>query len=219
MALLNLVTPLHTATKRDYLERMIRDKIQCMDVAKKYDQEFWDGDRKFGYGGYRYDGRWKAVAEGLIDQYQLKGPVNILDVGCGKGFLLYELAQLLPEAEVVGFDISEYAIGASKEEIRGGLFIHNANTPLAFNDNHFDLVISLGTLHNLPLMDLAISLSEIERVARNKYIMVEAYRNNAELFNLQCWALTCESFLRPEEWAWFFGECGYRGDYEFIYFE
>ena len=49
--------------------------------------------------------------------------------------------------------------------------------------------------------------------------MVEAYRDETELFNLQCWALTCESFFRPDEWIWMYNEWGYNGDYEFIYFE
>jgi len=215
----NFVTPLHKATKRNYLARMIDDKVACMAAAKKYGVEYWDGDRRHGYGGYCYvPGRWKPVAEALIKAYDL-GPVSkILDVGCGKGFLLYELKQLLPDAKFVGFDSSEYALSNVKQELRDDVFLHRAQDPFPFPDREFDLVISLTCLHNLRLFDLKTALKEMERVARDKYLVVESYRNDLELFNLQCWALTCESFFDHAEWAWLFEKFGYSGDYEFIYF-
>src|SRR5262249_13344497 len=100
--LLNIVTPLHKSTKRDYVARMIDDKVHCMLKAKEYEFDYWDGDRRYGYGGYRYDGRWKPVAQKLIETYRLEPGSKILDVGCGKAHLLYELSQLLPQAEVHG---------------------------------------------------------------------------------------------------------------------
>ncbi len=217
--LLNIVTPLHKRTERDYVGRMIDDKISCMKVALQYGKEFWDGDRRYGYGGYNYDGRWAVVAEKLIAAYGLSEKARILDVGCGKGFLLYELKKLLPEAEISGFDISEYAMANSMEEIRDSLFVHKAQQPYPFGDKTFDLVLSLTTLHNLQVFELKAALQEIERVGKSKYISVEGYRNETELFNLECWALTCASFFTPEEWVWLFDEFGYSGDYEFIYFE
>lgn len=215
----NYFTPLHTRTKRDYLSRMCDAKVECMRVAKQFGADFWDGDRRYGYGGFKYDGRWKPVAEQLIADYGLAGNCSILDIGCGKGFLVYELQQLLPDARIVGFDISDYAIANAKEEIRHNLFIHRAQDPLPFKDYEFDLVISLTTLHNLHLPDLKAALSEMQRVGKQKYLVVEAYRNEQELFNLQCWALTCAAFFAPEEWIWLFNEFGYLGDYEFVYFD
>lgn len=215
----NIFTKLHQRTKRDYLARMVDSKVECMEVAKRYDEVFWDGDRRYGYGGYKYDGRWETVARELIEIYGLDNNSKILDVGCGKAFLLYEIKKILPNIQAVGFDISEYAIKNAKEEITESLFVYDARSPLPFGDKEFDLVFSLGTLHNLALFDLKTAFSEIERVGKQKYIMVESYRNNQELFNLQCWALTCESFLNPSEWIWISGEFGYKGDYEFIYFE
>ena len=215
----SIVTPLHTRTARDYLARMVDSKVECMQAARRYGAEYWDGDRRYGYGGYRYDGRWKPVAEKLVETYGLRPDAAILDVGCGKGFLLHELQQLLPAARVCGFDLSAYAIANAKEEVRDRLFIHGAQDPYPFADREFDLVISLTTLHNLPLPGLKSALGEIERVGRDKFLVVEAYRSEQELFNLQCWALTCAAFLTPEEWIWLFGEFGYGGDYEFIYFE
>ena len=217
--LLDIVTKLHTRTSRDYVSRMVDDKINCMIKSKEYGYDYWDGDRKYGYGGYKYDGRWKVVAQDLIDEYKLVDGCKILDVGCGKAFLLYELKQLLPNSEVIGIDSSEYAIENAKEEVRGALQIHKAENLYPFKDSEFDLVISLTTLHNLKIYDLKNALQEIQRVGKNKYVMVEAYRDEAELFNLECWALTCESFFRPDEWIWMYDEWGYDGDYEFIYFE
>jgi len=119
MARVDFITGLHTSTKRDYLGRVTSDdKAACAEVAIKYGKDYWDGDRKYGYGGYKYDGRWKPVAEKIVEHYKLKPDASILDVGCGKGFLLYEISRLLPKATVAGIDISEYGIQNAKEEIR-----------------------------------------------------------------------------------------------------
>ncbi|MDI6703319.1 MAG: class I SAM-dependent methyltransferase [bacterium] len=217
--LLNITTALHRKTKRDYIGRMMDEKVMCSKIARRYNKDYWDGERRYGYGGYMYDGRWEIVARNLIENYQLAKNARILDVGCGKGFLLYEFKKLLSDATVKGFDISQYAIENAKEEIKKDVFIHKAQEPYPFEDKEFDLVVSITTLHNLCIYDLKLALQEIERVGKNKYITMESYRNEEELFNLQCWALTCESFFRPEEWVWLFNEFGYTGDWEFIYFE
>lgn len=214
----DFVTKLHTGTNRDYLARMVDDKVHCMLKAKEYEADYWDGDRRYGYGGYRYmPGRWKPVAQAMIDAYGLKPGARILDVGCGKAYLLYELAQL--GMDVHGFDISRHGLADAKEEIRDTLFLHRAQDAYPFKDGEFDLVISITTLHNLELFDLKTALREIERVGKDKYVCVESYRNELEQFNLQCWALTCESFFSQREWEWLFDQFGYTGDFEFIYFE
>lgn len=218
--LLNIVTPLHKLTKRDYIGRMMDEKVQCMLKAKEYKSDYWDGDRRYGYGGYRFiEGRWKPVAEALIDIYGLKRDAEILDVGCGKAHLLYELKQLLPDARIAGFDISRHGLAEAKDEVRPQLFRYRAQDKYPYGDKHFDLVISLGCLHNLRLFELQAAVQEIERVGRQKYIMVESYRNEQEQFNLQCWALTAEAFFDMAAWIWLYQHFGYTGDYEFIYFE
>ena len=218
--LLNIVTPLHKMTARKYIDRMVDDKVHCMLKAKEYEADYWDGDRRYGYGGYRYmEGRWKPVAEALIETYNLTNESKVLDVGCGKGFLLYEIKLLLPGIELTGFDISMHGLSDAKEEIRDNLFRYRAQDRYPYGDNHFDLVISLGCTHNLRIFELETAVKEIERVGKNKYIMVESYRNEQELFNLQCWALTAESFFDTAEWIWLYNHFGYSGDYEFIYFE
>ena len=211
---------LHGATKRNYLARMTEfPKAEAIKRAKEYGYDYWDGDRKFGFGGYKYDGRWRPVADALAEYYNLQRGDRILDVGCGKGFLLYELTQSVPGIEVEGADISEYAIENSKEEIRPRLRIADASA-LPYDDESFDLVISLNTLHNLYCRDLERALKEIERVGKNdKYIVVESYRNEQEKVNMMCWVLTGECFFTPDEWQWWFEHSGYTGDHSFIYFE
>lgn len=215
---INLVTSIHVSTKREYLKRMLDDKVQCMDIARRFDGDFFDGERRVGYGGYRYDGRWEKVAISLIERYRLNKESRVLDIGCGKAHLLYEIKKIIPEIEIVGIDISEYAIKNAKEEVKPYLRVCDARKTLPFENQEFDLVISLATLHNFLIQELKIALQEIERISKKAYVMVEAYRNSQELFNLECWALTCESFFRPEEWIWLYQEFGYSGDYEFIYF-
>jgi len=217
---LNLVTNLHQATKRDYLGRMNDSKVQAMIIAKKYGQEYWDGERRFGYGGYHYiPGRWESVARRLIEIYSLKAGSRVLDVGCGKGFLLYEMQLIEPGLEIHGFDISQYGLDKVHPNLNANLIQHSAQEPFPYPNKYFDLVISLGTLHNLHIYELAIAISEIERVAKQSYIMVESYRNELEMFNLECWALTAESLMDVDEWIWIYNHFGYSGDYEFIYFE
>jgi SAM-dependent methyltransferase len=217
--LVNFANPLHKRTKRDVVARMVDDKVTCMLKAKEYEFDYWDGDRRFGYGGYKYDGRWKPVAQAIIDHYKLQPNAKILDVGCGKAFLLHELKLLLPQAEVIGFDISKHGIADAPEAIRPYLTRYRAQDRYPWGDKAFDLVISLGCLHNLRLFELQTALSEIQRVGKNGYVMLESYNNEQELFNLQCWALTCESFFDTAEWIWLYEHFGYTGDYEFIYFE
>ena len=218
--LLNIVTPLHKATKRDYLARMVDDKVTCMLKAKEYEQDYWDGDRRYGYGGYKYlPGRWKPVAQALIDRYSLKAGSRVLDVGCGKAFLLYEMQLIEPGLELVGFDISKHGMASRHPDLKANLFRYRAQDAYPFGDKHFDLVISLATLHNLRLFELKTALSEIERVGKRGYIMLESYRNELEMFNLECWALTAESLFDTAEWIWLYQHFGYTGDYEFIYFE
>jgi len=220
MAYIDFISSVHKKTKRDYLKRVNEfPKHKAAELAKKFDKDYWDGDRKVGYGGFHYDGRWKRVAEKLAQHYNLKAGQKVLDIGCGKGFLLYDLAQIVPGLEIHGIDISKYAIDNSKEEIKSNLQVSNANK-LPFDDSYFDLVISITTLHNLHCYDLEKSLKEIMRVGKNnKYIVVESYRNEEEKANLLYWQLTCECFFSPEEWDWWFKHSNYNGDHSFIYFE
>jgi protein-L-isoaspartate(D-aspartate) O-methyltransferase len=223
MAYVDLLSALHKSTTRDYLAR-VNDpeypKAKAAELAKQWGFDYWDGDRRINYGGYRYmEGRWEKVARAMVEQYGIKPGDRILDIGCGKGFLLYDFTKVVPGIEVTGIDISEYAIANSKEEVKDRLICCDA-TKLPFEDNSFDLVFSLNAFHNLHCYDLDKALREMERVGKqHKYICVESYRNEIEKANLLYWQVTCEAFNTPEEWEWWFKQTGYTGDHSFIYFE
>ena len=220
MAYQDFVGVLHTATKRDYVQRVVEhDKAECAEVACEFGQDYWDGDRRYGFGGYNYDGRWRVVAEAMVEHYGLKPGARILDIGCGKGFLLYEFSQVLDGAEVAGIDISEYGIANAKEEVRDSLKVGHCND-LPWADGSFDFVYSINTFHNLHNFDLHRSLQEMQRVGgAAKHITVESYRNEREKMNLLYWQLTCRAFMTPKEWEFAFAQAGYDGDYGCIYFE
>ena len=223
MAEVDFMSVLHKSTQRDYLAR-VNDpdfpKAKAAELAKKFDFDYWDGDRRICYGGYRYmEGRWEKVARAMVEHYDLPPKPKILDIGCGKAFLLYDFLKVIPDAEIYGIDISPYAIANSKKEIQDRLRVGSA-TDLPWPDDYFDLVISITTLHNLHTYDLEASLREMERVGKgNKYLCVESYRNEQEKANLLYWQVTCEAFNTPKEWEWWFEKTGYSGDYSFIYFE
>lgn len=220
MAYVDFLSGRHSSTKRDYVARVVEnDKAECSEVAIQYGKDYWDGDRKYGYGGYKYDGRQRVTAEAMAKHYGIIPGHRILDVGCGKGYLLYEFTQVVPGVEVVGIDISSYAIEHAKEEVKTVLEIGNA-VSLPYDDDSFDFVISITTLHNLYNYELHQAVKEIERVGTGaKHIAVESYRNEREKANLLYWQLTCRSFYTPKEWEWVFEQCGYTGDLGCIFFE
>ena len=220
---IDFMSSLHKSTKRDYLKRVndpIYPKHKAAELAKKFDYDYWDGDRRVCYGGYKYlEGRWEKVAKKMSEFYKLPKKAKILDIGCGKGYLLYDFLKILPDAEIYGLDVSHYAVENSKQEIRENLLVGNA-CDLPYEDDFFDLVISINTLHCLEAPNLFRSLKEVERVGKsNKYICVESYRSELEKANLLYWQVSCEAFNTPSEWLWWFNLGGYSGDYSFIYFE
>ena len=224
MSYIDFMSPLHKSTTRDYLAR-VNDlefpKAKAAELAKKWGYDYWDGDRRINYGGYRYmEGRWEKVAKLMADHYGLKAGDKILDIGCGKGFLLFDFTKVVPGIEVYGVDISSYAIDNSKDEVKSQLQVGNC-TNLPFADQTFDFVFSINTFHNLNNEDLENSLFEMNRVSKTnkQYICVESYRNEIEKTNLLYWQVTCEQFCTPKDWKWWWDKCDYSGDYSFIYFE
>lgn len=216
----NFLQKKHNSTVRNYLERVNNDKINCVKISKKFSYDYWDGDRKYGYGGYKFiEGYWEGVALNFIKTYKLKNSSSILDIGCGKGYLLYEIKKKLPEIGITGVEFSKYAINNSHPEIKKNIIFADARKKLKFKNNQFHLAFSLATFHNFDLRQLEIAISEITRISKKQYLMVESFRNNIEMFNLQCWALTAETLISTKDWMWLFKKLKYKGDYEFIYFK
>lgn len=182
-------------------------------VAKQFGKEYFDGTRNQGYGGYTYDGRWKPIVRRFQEHYDLTHQSKILDVGSGKGFMLYDFMDAIPGVTVAGIDISEYAIVNTLERVKP--FVQQGNVmQLPFPDRSFDLVIAINTIHNLKGEDLKKSLRELERVSRkHKFIVVDAYKNDDEKNRLMQWNLTAETILHTREWEALFQEAGYTGDY------
>jgi len=214
------VSLVHKSTKRDYLARVTeRDKAEVAELAIQYDFDYWDGSRQTGYGGYKYDGRWRKVADAMIEAYGIKPGMRILDIGSGKGFLLHDFMEGCPGVEVAGIDISAYGVAHTMESVKPFCQVGSA-VKLPYPDGHFDLIVSINTLHNLYNYELWDAFKEIERVGRGaKYICAESYRNEREKVNLMYWQLTCRAFHTPAEWDFVFRQTGYRGDHEFIFFE
>jgi len=201
-------------TKRDLSKATVERTDDVRKVARKFDKEFFDGDRRYGYGGYNYNPRfWTKVVKDFVDYYNLNDNSKILDVGCGKGFMLYDFLQYNNKFSIQGVDISDYAISNSMPEVKTNLEVGNAKE-LNFENNSFDLVISINTIHNLEKPECAKSLKEIERVSKkNKFIIVDAYRNEDEKKRMYAWNLTAKTIMHVDEWKVFFEENDYTGDY------
>ena len=200
--------------KRDLTKRLENKTEEVRSVARKFDKEFFDGERKFGYGGFSYNSKyWSEVVKDFIDYYNLDDGSKILDVGCAKGFMLYDLFKLNSNLDLHGVDISKYAIENSVTEINHKLQVANA-TNLPYEDNFFDLVIAINTIHNLDKAECATALKEISRVSKNNaFLTVDAYRNNEEKQRMYAWNLTAKTIMSVEEWIKFFDQNNYDGDY------
>ncbi|MEW6419848.1 MAG: class I SAM-dependent methyltransferase [Nitrospirota bacterium] len=203
----------HPKTVRDYDKRAAEKTSEVIRIAKQFGKEFFDGERKYGYGGYKYDGRWKSVVKRMKDYYNLPENASILDIGCGKGFMLHDFKELMPDCRIAGIDISPYAIENAMPSVKPFLKVASAEK-LPYPDKSFDLVVSINTIHNLPLGRLKNALREIERVCRgHSYITVDAWRNEQERENLFKWVLTAETMMHVDDWKKLFDEVGYTGDY------
>ena len=201
-------------TIRNTSERKIIKNKEIILTAKKYGYDYFDGDRKYGYGGYNYNPKyWSKVSMDLIKYYNLNNDSSILDIGCAKGFLLYEFKKNLPKIKIQGVDISEYAIQNAKPEVKE--FIHQGNAVnLPYPNNTFDLVLSIVTLHNLKIEDLKKALNEISRVSKkNAFITLDAYSNETEKKNMEDWNLTAETVMSKKDWVKFFKDNNFDGDY------
>ncbi len=200
-------------TKRAVEARGMEKTEEDRAIGRQFGQAYFDGDRRFGYGGYNYHARfWQPVVPDFQAHYQLTADSTLLDVGCAKGFMLHDFRELIPGIKVRGIDVSSYALQHSLDDVKPLLALGNAKQ-LPFSDKSFDLVISINTIHNLPLEECKQALQEIQRVGKRAFITVDAYRNDEERARMNAWNLTALTFMHVDEWKEFFNETGYTGDY------
>jgi len=201
-------------SKRDLSNRVSKKSEEKVSIARQFGKEFFDGDRDYGYGGFSYNPKfWQPVIPDFKKKYSLNSSSKILDVGCAKGFMIYDFCQLIPGIQATGIDISKYAIQNCHEKVTNMLQIADCKN-LPFEDNSFDLVISINTIHNLELNDCINSIKEIQRVSsKDCFITVDAYNNDEEKKRMLDWNLTAKTIMSVDQWKKLFNEIGYNGDY------
>jgi ubiquinone/menaquinone biosynthesis C-methylase UbiE len=212
MAEVNLLAKLPRG-KRNLQARATAKTDEHIRISREYGQMYFDGPREYGYGGYRYDGRWIPVAEDMVRHFGLKPGDRVLDVGCAKGFLVKDLLKVCPGLEVFGLDISHYALMHCEPEVVGRLHL-GTGTNLPFPDGSFKAVISLNTIHNFERSDCIVALKEIQRLCGGRaFVQVDSYRTPEHKAVFEEWVLTAKFHDYPEGWLRLFAEAGYTGDY------
>lgn len=205
--------------KRNIQKRLEAKDPAVVAIAKQYGEMYWDGPREYGYGGYSYDGRWRSVARDIIDNYNLKPGMKVLDIGCGKGFLVKDLMLECPGLEVFGLDISAYAITTAPRELVGRIHLGTAEK-LPFADDSFDCVISLNTIHNFPRPRAVNAIAQMERVSKGcSFLVVDSYLTQEQKEIFESWVLTAEFHDFPDGWLQVFKEAGYQGDWNWTIIE
>lgn len=200
-------------TKRDILARAAQKTEEDKALARAFGKDFFDGERRHGYGGFHYHPRfWQPVIPTFQKFYGLNAQSKICDIGCAKGFMLHDFQELIPGISVSGVDLSSYAIQEAMESVRHKLQVQNA-THVIFDDKSFDLVISINTIHNLEAQECITALKQIERIGHKSFVMVDAYRTEAEKEVMFAWNLTAKTILHVDEWKELFVKAGFSGDY------
>ena len=200
--------------KRKINTRALQKTKEDVAIAKQFGKEYFDGPRSQGYGGYYYHERfWTEVVKDFITHYNLTSESKILDVGCAKGFMLYDFKKALHGVTITGVDISQYAIDSALDEVKPFLILGNAKDLSVFQDKEFDLVISINTVHNLPLLECKQAIKEIQRVGKHAFITVDAWQTAEEKERMQKWNLTAETYMQVDDWKNLFDMVGYTGDY------
>jgi len=201
-------------SKRNIDDRIEQVDFKVREISMQFGKEYFDGDRIYGYGGYGYHPRfWTDTVKYIKEIYELPEDAKVLDVGCAKGFMMHDFKLFMPDMEILGVDISEYAIENGIETMKPFVQVANAKE-LPFEDNQFDLVLGINVIHNLPQEECKQALQEIQRVSKkNTFVMVDAWRTEEERVRLQNWVLTAKTYMQVNDWITFFEEANYTGDY------
>ena len=191
----------------------LRKKLQ------KFPKEYFDGKRAHGYGGYYYNPKFfRKIVKAMIRHYKLNNKSKILDIGCAKGFMMYEFKKALPACEVRGIDISRYCKMQAMRKVKKYIKIGTCEK-LPYPDKYFDFVVSISTIHNVKKRGIKKSLKEIVRVSKkSSFIRIKAYKNIQEKKNIDNWNVVAKSNLSEKDWLKLFKGTNYKGDFQFSKF-
>ena len=185
-------------------------------VATYRDKDFFDGNRNYGYGGFKYDGRWKSVAEKICNEYKLNNSSSFLQIGCEKGFLLKDLKDKYKKMRIEGIETSNYAITNSILDAKKNIKYCNNYTDLEYGDSEFDFIFALGVVYTHNLTDVIKCLREIQRVGKGKsFITLASYENKNDYWLFKQWSLLGTTVLHKDEWKKVLSHVNYSGDYSF----
>ena len=191
----------------------LRKKLQ------KFPKEYFDGKRAHGYGGYYYNPKFfRKIVKAMIKYYKLDNTSKILDIGCAKGFMMYEFKKALPACEIRGIDISRYCKVHALKEIKKYINIGTCEK-LPYPNKYFDFVVSISTIHNVTKARINRSLKEIVRVCKkNAFVRIKAYKNESERKKINDWNIVAKSNLSEKYWLKLFKKTNYIYDYQFSKF-
>ena len=167
-----------------------------------------------GYRGYVYTGRYYETAKKIIDHYKLKPNSKILEIGCAKGYLLYEFFKL--KMDVVGYDISRYAVDNCIEELKEMIFLGRVND-INENDNIYDLAIAKEVLSHMAIDDILFTINKLQNISKNIYLVLQTVSEKKKANDMQSWDCTYKTMMIKKDWEKVLSSCGFHGDYQFNY--
>ena len=194
--------------------RKVKRSIENKVIAWRLDKHYYDGDRNNGYGGYKYDGRWKKLLPKIIKRYKLSNKSRILDLGCKKGFIMQDFKELLPKAEIWGLEDHKYPISKASSKIKSRI-IHSPYYEIPFKKNYFDFVIGFSAIYKYDLCNVIKTLKEIDRVSKKSFITVASYNDIKEKRLFEDWTLLGTTCLHKKEWIRLFKILKFKGDHYF----
>jgi SAM-dependent methyltransferase len=198
------------------VQRRIPDRtLSQRIIAWGLDAAYYDGDRRNGYGGFAYDGRWRRLIPRLAARYGLDARSRVLDIGCKKGFFLHDLKEAFPGITAKGVENHPYPLETGLESVRADMMLSPYHS-LPFDDDSFDFVLAFSAIYMQTLGDVLKTLREIQRVGRGRaYVTVGAYSTMREREQFERWTLLGTTVLHVDEWMEVFQAAGYTGDYFF----
>lgn len=193
------------------LQRGVIEKLTSIDR----DEIFFDGERKFGYGGFSYDDRNQIVAKNLVSYYRLGENSKVLQVQCEKGFLLYELQKMNSSFYLLGTETSNYAIKNKVKDLKCPILSLKDHV-LPFSVNDFDLIVVIGFAYTLQLRHFSQFIKQCNSIGKNIFLTLATYETPSDFFVMRKWSLLGNLIFSKEEWFQLLDQLNFNGDVQFI---